>query len=253
MIRFNEIVNWPRTMIIAHRGAGHAGPSKSIHENTLDAFDAAIAVGADAIEFDLRRTRNGVIVVHHDDKLANMKWSIGESTWEALEESSKELGYIIPTYKQTLEFCAGKIALDIELKETGYEKEIIDMVEQYYELGNIVFTSFHEISIQRIKEIKPQAITGLLLGSEPPAGARRRLDEILPGKLIESCRPDFIAPNWRFLKWLGPGKSAYGDRPIIAWTVNDVSYAEKLIDNRIAAIISDVPERLLPLAGTRDL
>lgn len=241
MLRFDKISYWPRTMIIAHRGTGHAGSSPSIRENTIESFKAAIVAGADAIELDLRRTRNGVIVVHHDAAIPGMKWSVGETPIDSVKEAAEKAGYRIPTLEETLKFCAGKIALDIELKETGYEVEIVEITKQYYDLSHIAFTSFHDISIQRINESEPQAITGLLLGAEPPAGARKRISEILPQKRIESCRPTFIAPNWRLLKWLA-GKYAYGGLPIITWTVNDMTYAKRLIQKNIAAIITDFAE-----------
>lgn len=249
MLSFDNIPQWPRTMIIAHRGAGHAGTKPSHHENTIESFKAAIEAGADAIELDLRRTRNGVIVVHHDESVEGMKWSIGESPVENIQESAEKLGYRIPTFEETLDCCAGKIALDIELKETGYEAEIVEITGQYYNLNHIAFTSFHDISIQRIKQSEPRAITGLLLGAEPPAGAGKRISEILPQKRIEACRPDFIAPNWRFIKWLGLNRKYYGGLPVISWTINDLSSATKLIRSGIAGVISDYPERLLSLAG----
>jgi glycerophosphoryl diester phosphodiesterase len=248
MLRFDEISEWLRTMIIAHRGAGHSGTLPSTHENTIDAFKAAILAGADAIEFDLRRTRNGVIVVHHDAEVDGMKWSIGESPMAAVKEGAERQGYVVSTFQEVLACCAGKIALDIELKETGYEDEVIEITRKYYDLSHVAFTSFNEISIRRIKELTPSANAGLLLGAEPPTGARRRLEEILPGKLIERSHSDFIAPNWRFLKWFGQGPKKYGGLPVISWTINDISLAEKLIQSGIAGIISDSPERLLPLA-----
>ena len=248
MLRFDKISNWPRTIIIAHRGAGHAGPSPSTHENTIEAFNTAITLGANAIELDLRRTRNGIIVVHHDAAIKGMKWPIGESPVETAKNAAEEKGYAVPTFQEMLEFCAGKIALDIELKETGYEDEVVEITKKYYDLANIAFTSFHDISIKRIKESTPQAITGLLLGDEPPAGIEKGINEVFPRKKIKACRPDFIAPNWRFLKWLGRGRKKYGGLPVISWTINDFTFAERLIQSGIAGIISDSPERLLPLA-----
>jgi len=249
MLRFDHINTWRRTMIFAHRGAGHAGSSPTTHENTIAAFKAAINIGVDAIELDLRRTRNGVIIVHHDDEIEGMKWPIGEMPADDVKNAASILGYEIPTLEETLQVCAGEIALDIELKETGYEDEVVEMVARHYDLSNIAFTSFHDMAIRRIKEYNSEAITGLLLGAEPPAGVETRLSEIFPRKTIDSCRPDFLAPNWRYLKWMGRHKNTYFDLPIITWTVDDIDYAKKLIEYEIAAIISNVPDKLLPLIG----
>jgi glycerophosphoryl diester phosphodiesterase len=247
MLAFDKIGRWPRTMIIAHRGAGHSGPNPIAYENTLAAFKEGININADAIELDLRRTRNGIIVVHHDARIGRSRWSIGDLPLEKVRKLAWETGYDIPLFEDVLKLCASKISLDIELKETGYESEIVEMVERYYDLRQVAFTSFIDKSIKRVKEVRSCAVTGLLLGEEPPAGMEKRIGEVFPHKRIAACRPDFIAPNWRFLKWLKRSRKNYGGLPVISWTINNISFAEKLIQSGIAGIISDFPERLLAL------
>jgi len=236
-------------MIVAHRGAGHAGPTPATRENTFDAFNKAIEIGADAIELDLRRARNGVIIVHHDPKIGNGDWSIGELPLDEIQQQGRGQGYEIPLFEDVLKLCAGRIALDIELKETGYEREIVELTKKYYDLKNVVFTSFHDLAVRRIKEIDASAVTGLLLGVEPPAGTRRRVREISPQRRIANCRPDIIAPNRRLLRIpVGLQKAGLG-LPLMVWTVNDVKFARKLIDRKTAAIITDFPENLLPIVS----
>ena len=75
---------------------------------------------AEMMEFDIRRTKDGVIVVHHDFDFAGHEIkAISKGYLEVI--LGKEAGYKVPTLQETLEFCAGKIPVDIELKETGYE------------------------------------------------------------------------------------------------------------------------------------
>ena len=91
-------------------------------------------------------------------------------------------------------------------------------------------------------------MTGLLFGDEPPAGAGKCISELFPKKKIEFSTPDFIAPNWRFIKWGRHDSNTYGGLPIITWTLDDLSLAEKLIGNGIAGIITNIPDKILPLA-----
>jgi glycerophosphoryl diester phosphodiesterase len=248
-----------------------------MHENTIEAFEAAIfageaetsiepsfpstknrpssrqqktrwiRAGADAIELDLRRTADSIIVIHHDERLENCNHTIGETSYEAMSDHAEELGYKIPTLEETLKTCAGKIALNLELKEHGYEEKIIEMTRQYYDLANIAFSSFDDASVKRIKELEPQAIAGLLLGIEPPARIATRIGEIFPVTRARDCRADFIAPNWRLLRFGYIRRMNRASLPLIVWTVNQTPTARRLIKKNVAAIISDVPENVSPL------
>src|SRR5680860_1343372 len=100
--------NQPRPVIIAHRGASHYH-----HENTMEAFEAAVDMSAEMIEFDVRRTFEGVLVVHHDFDFAGRE--IKTMSITQIKEAAQTAGYSIPTLLEVLRFCADKIAVDIEL------------------------------------------------------------------------------------------------------------------------------------------
>lgn len=105
-------------IVIAHRGMP---ANVDARENTLESFDMAIRVGADMIELDVRRSRDGQILVHHDEKVesGNRSLLIASADYEQLLELAD---YPIPTLEEVLIYCAGKIALLIELKETGLRR-----------------------------------------------------------------------------------------------------------------------------------
>ena len=103
-------------LVIAHRGASREAP-----ENTPAAFEAAIAVGADAVELDVRRTADGELVVHHNASRRGIPVSM--LTYPALVRLSR---HEPPLFDTVLDLCAGRIALDVEVKEAGYEAEIME-------------------------------------------------------------------------------------------------------------------------------
>ena len=258
MIDFTEIGRWERPIIIAHRGAGHRrirprSPRlrdlrNIVHENSIRAFEAAIKAGADAVEFDLRRTADGVIVVHHNKWLKRSSVPIGEMTFSRLQKQAEKCGLEIPTLKETLEACSGRISLDIELKEGGYEEEVVAAVRLYSDLRNVVFTSFIDSTVAKLKRLAPDAKAGLLLGLRPPASVMSKgLKGTLTFNRIRACRADFVAPHWRLLKMPFLNGTHKDGLPVFAWTVNRPSIAEKLIKRKPAAIITDFPEKLLPL------
>ncbi|UCE25095.1 MAG: glycerophosphodiester phosphodiesterase [Candidatus Zixiibacteriota bacterium] len=244
VLSFENLYKVDRPVIIAHRGA-----SQVERENTLEAFRAAIDMGADAIEFDVRRTRDNVLVIHHDACIASGTAPINDLTYPEAVDLAKASNFHLPTLDETLKLCQDKVALDIELKENGYESDVIPLVGQYYDLDHVVFTSFYDDCVARLKEIAPQIMAGLILGVDPPATLRTRLSELLPLKRLKNCRADFVAPNYRLLK---PGlirRMRAAGYPVWVWTVNDVSLADRLSKSKVAAIITDTPDIIKRIAG----
>lgn len=111
------------TMVIAHRGASALAP----HENTLEAFQIAIDLKADMAEFDVRKTSDNILIVFHDGTIDGRK--IGDMTYNRINDIASKEGYRVPTLDEVLKLCSGKICLDIELKESGYERRVIDLVK----------------------------------------------------------------------------------------------------------------------------
>jgi len=129
-----------KKLIIAHRGA-----SSLSKENTIESFEKAIACDSDMIEFDVRKTRDGICIVYHDefinDKMIN----------ELKYKQIKEIDESIPTLEEVLKLTKGKIRLDVELKEDAYEEEVIKMLLRYFKEDEFVITSFNDKSLRTIK------------------------------------------------------------------------------------------------------
>ena len=106
----------PLPLVIAHRGASSDAP-----ENTAAAFEAAIALGVDAVELDVRRTSDGVLVVHHNASRRGVP--VAMLTHAALVRRSRNEP---PTLGMVLDLCAGRVAVDVEIKEPGFEAEVIE-------------------------------------------------------------------------------------------------------------------------------
>jgi glycerophosphoryl diester phosphodiesterase len=198
------------TLVAAHRGASSIAP-----ENTLEAFEKAIEVGADMVEFDVRSTRDGVLVAFHDP--------VGEWTYAEL---CARLPFAPPRLEQVVETCAGRIALDVELKEPGAEDEVLRVVS-----GDDVVTSFLDDVVAAVKGLRPDVRTGLLLGQETPLDAgeteRRR----------RACGADFLAPH---VSLLDAGFAA--GRGAVVWTVNDAPRLRRyLAEPSVAVVITDDP------------
>lgn len=143
------------TKIIGHRGA--AGLAL---ENTLESIRAAIRAGVDAIEFDVHATKDGKIVVCHDNHLARISDStalLQSLTYEELQKISLRNGETVPTLRQVLEIAeAHAMPVIIEIKVKGYTEKICSIADEYPGL-DITFASFRRGVIETCRKLKPEA------------------------------------------------------------------------------------------------
>jgi len=245
LLDFERLKARAKPAVIAHRGLAVAAT-----ENTREAFEAAITAAADGIECDIRRTRDGIMVIHHDDTVGDGREAIADLGFEAVIRLAEAAGYIIPTLEETLERCRDRVALDLELKERGYEGDVVDLALKYYRRTNIIFTSFSQKSLKAIRRHFPAALTGLLLhGGSNPRTFWEMLRRHAPGREPSG---NLILPHWRLLQpgWLK--LMPIDRRAIIPWTVNDRSLAERLIGQGAAAVITDRPDLMGDLAAPPD-
>jgi len=172
-----DILNLKRTnetLVIAHRGFANG-----CRENTIAAFDKAISIGADMIELDVRRTQDNRYIVFHDGRLEGR--AISSLRFDELRKIGLSKGYEIPELDEALQFIGNRALLDIEIKEAGHEKEIIEIILNRIKTDRFIISSFNDDSLKKVKEINTGIITGLILGIEKPENLIvTRLSEIFP-------------------------------------------------------------------------
>ena len=182
-----------KTMIIAHRGA-----SSLARENTIESFKKAIEIGVDMIEFDVRRTRDQALIVHHDELIQGKP--IKELTYDEISKTAVGQGFSVSTFEQALKCTSGKIKLDVEIKEEGYEKEIVELLFKYFKKDQFVMTSFYDSCIRKIKDDYPDTKTGLILGiSKAKNPILTRVSEFFPHKRCRDAKADVLLPHPRCL------------------------------------------------------
>ncbi len=229
-------------LVIAHRG----GSFLVKFENTTDAFDNAVKLGVDMIEFDVRKSKDGKMIIYHDDCVLQ-KYKISEYVYSELNEVTKEIGFNIPLFEDIVRQYGNKVCLDIELKENGYEEEIVELVKKYLDYDRYVIKSFLDDTVKKIKEIDPKIRTGLLLGKKSPKNViSTRITEIFPRKRILDTNVDFVSPGYELLKIWNIFKPNLLEKEIYVWSVNDGQEMDK-IKNKVNAIITDRPDLALKI------
>ena len=231
-------MNLKTKTIIAHRGAS----ALVKFENTMEAFNKAIELGAPVMEFDVRITKDNIMISYHDDSISNGK-KIRDLTYEEIQVHANSKGFSIPKVEEILKISRDKIMLDIELKEAGYEKEVIKLVKKYLRYDEFVMKSFLDEVIITIKKIDANIRTGLLLGiGNTNTISLTRISELFPLFRILKTRPDFISPNYNLLKFGFISRMKLLNLPIWVWTVNDEKLMKDLFSKGISGIITDRPD-----------
>jgi glycerophosphoryl diester phosphodiesterase len=222
--------------VIAHRGASASAP-----ENTLAAVRQAIEEGTDWVEIDVQETADGQVVVFHDSdfmKLSGVNRKIWEVTADELEAidvgasfSESFRGERVPTLAQVLDLCRGRAKVNIELKYYGHdqqlEQRVIELVESQQMSQDVVFMSLKQDAVKKMKSLKPNWDTGLLLS-------------VAIGDKAES-EANFLAMNARFASRSMVRKTHQLGKQVFVWTVNDPITMAVMIGRGVDGLITDKP------------
>ena len=228
------------TLIFAHRGASGLVP----FENTIDAFQKAIEVGADGIELDIRKTADDVIIVNHNPTVGDM--TISDHTFVELQAMAKQIGFTLATFEETLAFCKGKIFLDIEFKEAGYEAQALELIKKYLTLEEFYIRSFNKDCLKALKALDEKVFTILLMCPK-----NKKFKSIKPvaypkDQLIE-VGANGVSPYQKAMLFGYTRRMHKLGYPVSPWTVNEEKDMEKWLKKGVDCIITNYPDKALAL------
>jgi glycerophosphoryl diester phosphodiesterase len=216
---------------IGHRGARAYEP-----ENTLRSFKKALEIGVDAVEFDVRKTKDNQLVVIHDPdvkRTTDGEGLVSELTLEEIKGFSAEKGEKIPTLKEALDFLDKKVKIVIELKETGYEEKVLAAVHENRLEKNVVIVSFKEEALRKIKELDSQVETGLIYVKHKN-----------PLKAALDLQASYLLPLYRFTHTANVQKAHENGLKVIVWTINTPEEVAEYQKKGVDGIASDKPDIL---------
>jgi glycerophosphoryl diester phosphodiesterase len=251
------LVEWEtgsqRALNIAHRGASAVAPA-----NTMAAFEKAVELGADGIEFDVHLSDDDVPVVIHDfavDATTNGTGRVAEmdiAQIKQLDAGSRFdpafAGEHIPTLEEVLQAFGDRLLLNVELKsisprDNGLERAVLALVEQYKLKSRVLLSSFNPFSLRRAKKIARHVRVGLLYAPDLPIFLRRAwLAPLFPH---EARHPEHTMVNARYMRWA----RRRGYR-VNVWTVDDPDEMRRLINLGVSGIITNVPDVLRDVLET---
>ncbi len=165
-----------RVLIVAHRGLSAEEP-----ENTMCSFRRAAEVGCDLIELDVHLSRDGVPVVIHDETLertTNGSGRVADHTWAQLRTLDAGGGEPIPSLEDIVAWAAnGSIGLSVEIKHPtpalgfpryeGLAERVVGILRPA-RLARYIVHSFDHPTVREVRELWPEATTGVLYGGGTP-------------------------------------------------------------------------------------
>lgn len=231
-----------KNLPVAHRGLHGDG----VTENSLSAFRAAVQLGY-AIETDVRLTKDGALVLYHDDSLSRLTQSnrkVIDCTLEEIKKLTLDDGQIIPTLEEFLQCVDGNSPILLEIKNVP-EWDTSDFLQKIaaafdgYE-GEYAVQSFVPSYVKGYKALRPEIACGILAAagtSKADFGNspfwRIKAYAVKHMSFNRKIKPDFI--SYRFIDYPNPATNKYHGIKL-GWTVRgeeDEAYARKYADNII--------------------
>ncbi|MEY9868249.1 glycerophosphoryl diester phosphodiesterase [Peribacillus sp. B2I2] len=231
------------TLIFAHRGSAGTHP-----ENTMSAFKEAARVGADGIETDVQLSKDGEVVIIHDEKLdrtTNASGYVKDRTLMELKNlnaSSNFKGKLgkekIPTLEELFIWLKdNQLVCNIELKNTlflypGLEEKVIRLIRAYEMKERIILSSFNHYSLVNCHQLAPELETALLY----------RDGLYMPWIYAKAIGASAIHPNIRSASDALIQASLSLGVPVRPYTINKEADMKRLFKLRCSGIITDFPE-----------
>lgn len=216
---------------IGHRGAKAYEP-----ENTLRSFQAAMSLGVDAVELDVRKTKDNKLVVMHNadvNKTTNGEGSVSDLTLEQIKKLKTDKDEKIPTFSEALDFIGEQVKIIVELKETGYEEQVLDLIKKKALDKNVIIISFHENALQKIRELNDKVEIGLIY-------VRHKN----PIQSALDLKAQYLLPLYRFTHSANVKKAHENGLKVIVWTINHKEEVSEYKKKGVDGIASDKPDIL---------
>jgi glycerophosphoryl diester phosphodiesterase len=238
---------------IAHRGAAALEP-----ENTLRAIEAALRIGVEMVEIDVRPCADGTLMVVHDDDLsrvAGVKERVSASTSAHLRTIDVGKGEHIPTLEETLALLRGRALVNIDQKVDNLAPQLLRVIDNVSRRDEIMLSGGTRRTFLQMRELAPEVSISCSLDADWDRTPRRWLARWTTtgargeaGWIIGQARAvqaDSLTLDWRLAS---PRVTAYCQKAgfrVLTWTVDDLPTMRRLRAAGVDGITSNRPDLLM--------
>lgn len=235
-------MSWPYPRVVAHRGGGKLAP-----ENTLGAIRLGAQMGFKGVEFDVMLAGDGTPVLMHDETLERTtdgRGRVPDTPYAQLARLDAGRGEAVPRFADAARLCR-ELGLwaNVEIKPAlGFERRtgeaVARMAADCWRDAPLppVLSSFSRLALAAARQAAPQLPRGLLVGRIPP-----RWREMLRDLECAALHANHRALNARLVADAQGAGCA-----VLAWTVNDLRSAKKLLGWGVDCLVTDALQRIRP-------
>jgi glycerophosphoryl diester phosphodiesterase len=233
-----------RLQVFAHRGGAGLAP-----ENTIAAFDNAVACGADGLELDVHLSKDGVVVVHHDrtlERTTSLAGPLAARTAAELGDAQvPRLSDVLARYKDV------PIIIELKVDSEALAHAVVDAVRAAGAVRRVCLGSFHGGVLRSARRIEP-AIATSASREETRWALYRSWIRLSPGAVTYG---GFQVPEWSgTTRVISPNfvrRAHHAGLAVQVWTVDSEADAGRLLDLGVDALITDRPDVIVPLCKSR--
>jgi glycerophosphoryl diester phosphodiesterase len=231
----------PNFFVVAHRGGAAIGP-----ENTIEAGRASADLGVDALEFDLHETKDGRLVLMHDDtvdRTTSGQGRVADLTLAELQTLDAGGGAKIPTLEEVLEaFPASRIVLEIKPDTAETAGKSCGIIQAAGAENRVLMGSFDDTTIKAFRAACPRVATSFSAdeGRMFLILANLRLSRFWPMPAQAVLAPEEFEGR-RVLDANVINAARQRGLRLWVWTVNDPADMKRLVDARVGGLITDAP------------
>ncbi|MFX1235770.1 MAG: glycerophosphodiester phosphodiesterase [Promethearchaeota archaeon] len=225
-----------KIILIAHRGASNTAP-----ENTLKAFTMAIELDADYIEFDVRISKDGELIIIHDPDVFRTTHKLGfvkQFSLNKIKKLNAGNGEKIPTLEELLIETKGKINYMCEIKVKNISGKVLSILKNHNVLDSTILISFKHNELLKSRNMYPDLKLGAIIPSRlgwiTNWFIKKRLISSISQKSFFSINAFFPLVNRKFVDF-----SHEKGLKVFAWTVNSKRKMKKLIKLGIDGILTN--------------
>lgn len=217
---------------VGHRGAAGYAP-----ENTLRSIEQAIELECDFVEVDVRQTKDGQLVLLHDervDRTTNGKGALAEMALKDLRTLDAGAREKIPTLEETLHATNGRVGLMLELKASGIGERVFALVRQAGFAGSVIYASFLQEELLSVRRAAPTAATMALFNKPPkdPVASAMNVRATHVGLRFDTATQPLVNALHQ------AGQQAF------VYTVNKPKDIQRMRALGVDGIVSDFPDRI---------
>jgi glycerophosphoryl diester phosphodiesterase len=219
--------------------SAHSGGREAARPGSYEAYEHALSSGAEYAELDIRRTGDNVLVVYHDAHAGRGGPPVSALSWAQLCERA---GYRVPPVAEVMALLGGKLRGHLDLKEIGYEKDVIELALTHFGPGQFVATTLEDVSVSVIKEAYPEVPAALSLGRDLAGRPLRqraevRASELFPLPRIRACGADWVSVHYRLARAGVAAACRRNGIGLMVWTVDGDRLIDRLLTSRAVDVL----------------